>query len=56
MDQTAMPVMLGWQLRQHGLLSDADVEQSYWADLKPAAEFYKGKKLPPEPLTEDARA
>jgi glucoamylase len=39
MDQTAMPVMLGWQLWRHGLLSDADVERSYWAHLKPAAEF-----------------
>ena len=39
MDQTAMPVMLGWQLWRRGLLSDAQLAARYWANLKPAAEF-----------------
>jgi glucoamylase len=39
MDQTAMPVMLGWRLWQAGLLSDAEIADRYWNMLKPAAEF-----------------
>jgi glucoamylase len=39
MDQTAMPVMLGWRLWQAGLLSDAEIADWYRNMLKPAAEF-----------------
>jgi len=39
MDQTAMPIMLGWKLWKNGLLSDDDLVGSYWLMLKPAAEF-----------------
>lgn len=39
MDQTAMPIMLGWKLKENGLLSDDDLAKSYWNVLKPAAEF-----------------
>lgn len=38
-DQTAMPIMLGWKLWQDGLLSDAEIAESYRAMLKPAADF-----------------
>jgi glucoamylase len=39
MDQTAMPIMLGWKLWKNGLLSDDDLVGSYWPMVKPAAEF-----------------
>ncbi|MEM7640833.1 MAG: glycoside hydrolase family 15 protein, partial [Pseudomonadota bacterium] len=38
-DQTAMPIMLGWQLWQAGVLSDAEIAESYETMLKPAADF-----------------
>jgi glucoamylase len=38
-DQTAMPIMLGWQLWQRGWLSDAEVAESYDHMLRPAAAF-----------------
>lgn len=39
LDQTAMPIMLGWKLWQAGIL-DAAALQRLWADmLKPAADF-----------------
>jgi glucoamylase len=39
MDQTAMPLMLGWKLWKTGLLSGADLNNWYGVMLKPAAEF-----------------
>ncbi|MEW6519999.1 MAG: glucan 1,4-alpha-glucosidase [Thermodesulfobacteriota bacterium] len=39
LDQTAMPVMLGWKLWKSGLLSEDELVASYWQTLKPAAEF-----------------
>jgi glucoamylase len=39
MDQTAMPIMLGWKLWKAGLLSNTDLGYWYWTMLKPAAEF-----------------
>ena len=39
MDQTAMPIMLGWKLWKAGVLSDEDLEHWYVRMLKPAAEF-----------------
>lgn len=39
MDQTAMPVMLGWRLWQDGVLSDAEITSWYHSMLKPAADF-----------------
>lgn len=39
MDQTAMPIMLGWKLWKVGLLSSADLSHWYGTMLKPAAEF-----------------
>ena len=38
-DQTAMPIMLGWQLWQAGVLSDSEIAESYKTMLKPAADF-----------------
>lgn len=38
-DQTAMPIMLGWKLWDAGLISDADMSESYRSMLKPAADF-----------------
>ncbi len=38
-DQTAMPIMLGWKLWQAGVISDAEMAQSYQSMLKPAADF-----------------
>ena len=38
-DQTAMPIMLGWQLWQAGVLSDSEIAESYQTMLKPAADF-----------------
>ncbi len=39
LDQTAMPIMLGWRLWQDGILSDAEIVDWYSKMLKPAAEF-----------------
>lgn len=39
MDQTAMPIMLGWKLWKNGVLSDSEIAGKYWSMLKPAAEF-----------------
>jgi glucoamylase len=39
LDQTAMPIMLGWKLWQAGVLSDSDIKSWYAAVLKPAADF-----------------
>ncbi|UTF59309.1 glucan 1,4-alpha-glucosidase [Gilvimarinus sp. DA14] len=39
LDQTAMPIMLGWQLWQKGILSNADATQWYEKMLRPAADF-----------------
>ncbi|NET09241.1 MAG: glucan 1,4-alpha-glucosidase [Symploca sp. SIO2B6] len=39
MDQTAMPIMLGWKLWEAGILSDAEINDWYHQMLKPAAEF-----------------
>ncbi len=39
MDQTAMPVMLGWKLWRAGLLDDAAIAEWYRRMLRPAADF-----------------
>jgi glucoamylase len=39
MDQTAMPIMLGWKLWKAGVLTHQDIQNSYPTMLKPAAEF-----------------
>ena len=39
LDQTAMPIMLGWKLWQNGVLSDNEIKNWYVDMLKPAAEF-----------------
>jgi len=39
LDQTAMPIMLGWRLWQDGILSDAEIQNWYQRMLKPAADF-----------------
>jgi glucoamylase len=39
LDQTAMPIMLGWKLWQAGVLSNNDLSTWYFNMLKPAAEF-----------------
>ncbi|HAO33477.1 MAG TPA: glucan 1,4-alpha-glucosidase, partial [Candidatus Competibacteraceae bacterium] len=39
MDQTAMPIMLGWKLWKNGVLSDSEIAGKYWSMIKPAAEF-----------------
>jgi glucoamylase len=39
MDQTAMPIMLGWKLWKAGILSDSQISNWYPTMLKPAAEF-----------------
>src|SRR5690606_41979201 len=39
LDQTGMPIMLGWRLWQEGLLGADEVMQWYQHMLKPAAEF-----------------
>jgi glucoamylase len=39
MDQTAMPVMLGWRLWRDGVLTDAEITSWYHSMLKPAADF-----------------
>ncbi|PIB91417.1 glucan 1,4-alpha-glucosidase [Caulobacter sp. FWC2] len=46
LDQTAMPIMLGWKLWKLGWLSDADLKTFYGKMLKPAADFLaKGGKV-----------
>ncbi|WP_051330636.1 glucan 1,4-alpha-glucosidase [Niveispirillum irakense] len=39
LDQTAMPVMLGWKLWQAGILDDAALKAAWSGMLKPAADF-----------------
>ncbi|MCB0194652.1 MAG: glucan 1,4-alpha-glucosidase [Anaerolineae bacterium] len=39
LDQTAMPIMLGWKLWQAGILSNSEITTWYHTMLKPAAEF-----------------
>ncbi len=39
LDQTAMPIMLGWRLWQAGLVSDAEMATMYTGMIKPAADF-----------------
>lgn len=39
LDQTAMPIMLGWRLWKEGVLSDAEMLSWYNRMLKPAANF-----------------
>lgn len=39
LDQTAMPIMLGWRLWQEGVLSDTEARQWYTDMLRPAADF-----------------
>ncbi|MEX0300181.1 MAG: glucan 1,4-alpha-glucosidase, partial [Kordiimonas sp.] len=39
LDQTAMPIMLGWKLHQAGVLTDEQLKESYAEMLKPAADF-----------------
>jgi glucoamylase len=39
LDQTAMPIMLGWRLWKEGVYSDADITKWYSVLLKPAADF-----------------
>ena len=46
LDQTAMPIMLGWKLWKLGWLSNADLKRFYDKMLKPAADFLvKGGKV-----------
>lgn len=39
LDQTAMPIMLGWKLWQAGILDDGEIATWYRDMLQPAAEF-----------------
>ncbi|MFA4894256.1 glucan 1,4-alpha-glucosidase [Brevundimonas sp.] len=39
LDQTAMPIMLGWKLWKAGLVSDAEMTDMYGRMIKPAADF-----------------
>ena len=39
LDQTAMPIMLGWKLWKAGLVSDAEMSDMYGRMIKPAADF-----------------
>ncbi len=39
LDQTAMPIMLGWKLWQGNIISDSEIRDFYNTMLKPAAEF-----------------
>jgi glucoamylase len=39
LDQTAMPIMLGWRLWKEKILSDAEIVDWYNTMLKPAADF-----------------
>lgn len=45
LDQTAMPIMLGWKLWKAGELSDAEMQKYYQQMIRPAADFLvKGGK------------
>ena len=39
LDQTAMPIMLGWKLWKAGLVADAEMARMYGEMIKPAADF-----------------
>ncbi|MBX9617135.1 MAG: glucan 1,4-alpha-glucosidase [Caulobacteraceae bacterium] len=39
LDQTAMPIMLGWKLWRAGLVTDAEMARMYATMIKPAADF-----------------
>ncbi|WP_420479170.1 glucan 1,4-alpha-glucosidase [Brevundimonas sp. FT23028] len=39
LDQTAMPIMLGWRLWKAGIVSDAEMAAMYSRMIKPAADF-----------------
>jgi glucoamylase len=39
LDQTAMPIMLGWKLWKAGLVSEAEMTRMYGDMIKPAADF-----------------
>lgn len=39
LDQTGMPIMLGWRLWKEGVLSDSEITAWYHKMLKPAADF-----------------
>ncbi len=39
LDQTAMPIMLGWKLWQQGWLPEAELKAYYASMIKPAADF-----------------
>lgn len=39
LDQTAMPIMLGWRLWKDGVVSDAEMARMYREMIKPAADF-----------------
>lgn len=39
LDQTAMPIMLGWKLWKAGVVSDAEMATAYRQMIKPAADF-----------------
>lgn len=39
LDQTAMPIMLGWKLWRQGLLPEAEIKAAYRDHLKAAADF-----------------
>ncbi len=39
LDQTAMPIMLGWRLWKAGEVSDAEIAEMYRRMIKPAADF-----------------
>lgn len=39
LDQTGMPIMLGWRLWKEGIFSDAEITAWYHKMLKPAADF-----------------
>lgn len=39
LDQTAMPIMLGWKLWKAGIVSDAEMAIMYGRMIKPAADF-----------------
>lgn len=39
LDQTAMPIMLGWKLWKAGIVSDAELTTMYGRMIKPAADF-----------------
>ncbi|WP_209282503.1 glucan 1,4-alpha-glucosidase [Brevundimonas alba] len=39
LDQTAMPIMLGWKLWKAGLVTDSEMARMYAGMIKPAADF-----------------